>query len=359
MTSIEDLLPNVALEDVFDLDVIEVMKIITDVVSIATIVLSLFVIYVIITVTPKYMRELKRYLLFYVLAGLSEKIIAALSKSFVILPHAIYYPVGWLSPMSHTTVQILAVLSYMVTFLLLTSLLMLLVDRYLAMTVTNSDSAPFYKKKWFYLVICLTASGITSSIHFYAYFFMDQFHSGEVTARYMLKKISGSQKLLDYQPDLLSFNMNVTLPQGLATNSVIACEIFFFILFFIFITLNIIVAKKAMHLVSVKSRRNHNMVVKMTYAQVFGILAFIFLPQFSFYYLYGLFTNTSHLYAIGLTVKDFFLLYDIGVTVICIKPYRDFMINLIFKCTSTSGHWGGSSRASDAAARANTMSRVM
>ncbi|KAE9556633.1 hypothetical protein FO519_000039 [Halicephalobus sp. NKZ332] len=334
MGSIEDLLPNVALEDVFDLRIVEIMKRITDVISITAIILSIFVVYLILTVTPKYMYGLRPYLLFYILSGLSEKLLAALYKGFVILPHGVYFPVGWLAPMSHTTTQIFTATTYVVTFLLLTSLLMLLIDRYLAMTVTNPNTAPFYKKKSFYLCFFLTISGIASFINLYSNLFMDQYNYGDVTARYVLKKIAGSQKLLDYQPDLLSFNLSNTLPQTLITYSIIGGDAFFFIFFVIFIVLNIVEAKKAMHLVSVRSRRNHNMLIKMTYAQILGLLTFIFLPQFSFTYLYGFFSNSSYLFAVGLTVKDFFLLYDIGVTVICIKPYRTFVTNLFCKCTN-------------------------
>ena len=358
MTSIEDLLPNKNLEDVFDLKAVEIMKRITDILSIATIMLSVFVIYVVITVTPKYMHGLKPYLLFYVLSGLSEKLLAALFKPFVIFPYGIFYPVGWLAPMSHTMVQVLSPSTYVVTFLLLTSLLMLLIDRYFAMTVTNVVAAPFYKKKLFYLILCLTISTIACLINYYANFFMDQYNYSETTAQLMLKKISGSQRLLDYQPDLLSINLSSTLASTLTGYSVIICGAFFLVLFTVFIFLNITAAKKAIHFVSVKSRKNHNMLIRMTYAQIIGLLAFIFLPQFSFYYLSGYFSNASHLFAIGLTIQDFFLLYDISVTVICIKPYRTFVINLICKWSKQPSMFTRSSKVSDAVVRVNTMSRV-
>ena len=357
MTSIEDLLPNKNLEDVFDLKAVEIMKRITDILSIATIMLSVFVIYVVITVTPKYMHGLKPYLLFYVLSGLSEKLLAALFKPFVIFPYGIFYPVGWLAPMSHTMVQVLSPSTYVVTFLLLTSLLMLLIDRYFAMTVTHPESAPFYKKKLFYLFLCLTVSTVACAIDFYANLCMDQYNYGEVTAQFMLRKISGSQKLLDYQPDLLSFNLSNTAPQTLTGYAVMGGGGFFLVLFTVFIFLNIIAAKKAINFVSVRSRRNHNMLIRMTYAQIVGLLAFIFLPQIAFFTVSGYFANASYLFAVGLTIQEFFLLYDIGVTVFFIRPYRIFMVDLFCRWTNEHGFFLKPSRASDAATKINTIFR--
>lgn len=358
MASIEDLLPNVALEDVFDFNAVEMTRKITDVLSIATIILSIFVTYLILAITPRYMREIKPYLLFYVLTGLTEKIIAALFKPFVIFPYSIYYPVGWLAPMSHTTVQILSATTYFMIFLLLTSLLMLLIDRYFAMTVTNSIITPFYKKKVFYLFVCLAVTAIVFAVNIYANLFMDQYNYGEVTTRFMLRKISGSQQLLDFQPDLLSFNLSVTAPQLLIEYTIIGFGSFFLVLFIVFIVLNVVAAKKVMHLVSVKSRKNHSMLIRMTYAQIVGVVGFIFLPHIAFLALSMNIKNTSYLFAVALTVQDFFLLYDLAVTVFYIKPYRVYIVNLPFKCIKTSYNLTGSNRVSSVLVMMNTVSPV-
>ena len=80
---------------------------------------------------------------------------------------------------------------------------------------------------------------------------------------------------------------------------------------------------------STKLQKHNEMLLRMTYVQLVGVAILLGIPLFAILYVCLFVTEPNFIPTYSFAVMNFFGFYDSLATVICIKPYRQFMMNTI------------------------------
>uniref|UniRef100_A0A914P8V6 G protein-coupled receptor n=1 Tax=Panagrolaimus davidi TaxID=227884 RepID=A0A914P8V6_9BILA len=128
--------------------------------------------------------------------------------------------------------------------------------------------------------------------------------------------------VLVFRPDIPAkqFAMGFT-----AFVSFVFCRYVFAVIFLI---LNATKSKMSEVKMSERLRRNNKMLLRCTYAQFVGFCSLAGFPAFIIVATFYFASEPSPIIALCFLLMNCFGLYDIFVTVICIKPYRSFFENL-------------------------------
>ena len=313
-------------ENVYDESFINIFSSIMTVIGFTAVLILFCMILIIYFKTPSSMKTVKIYLLLYTIFGFYFELIIILYKPIGISSISTIYPIGLLSPMDSKISQLL--MTFMISSLLgmILWFILMLIDRFFAMSNYTSKNLKFYRNPIFYNVILFLNYIIDILLCIYVVYFSPFFRSPEDTAEYIRMTVLDGERLLNIQPKLLSSDWTTMTPLIVAFGATIS----YLIPFFIFFALCVYKLKTSLHKFNSYMKKVHVMLFKCIVFQCLSILATVGLPVIVeilaiIYKLPEAFVLIPYAFIWSFPIIDCF------VTIIIIRPYREFVLNIFRK----------------------------
>uniref|UniRef100_A0AC34Q3U2 Uncharacterized protein n=1 Tax=Panagrolaimus sp. JU765 TaxID=591449 RepID=A0AC34Q3U2_9BILA len=195
------------LEDVYDESIVKFFNQLMSIIGFCGVFLNFAVILIVHFKSPKSMKKFKKYLLLYLFCNFCIELLALLYKPIGISAYVIIYPQGFLSPMNAQLSKTLLTLIIIFLAGFAACFLMMLIDRYFALSNFLTENPKFYKDPNVYflifgIILFIVDFGIVYIINFTTFI-----QSPEKTSEIIMKYIIGGEKLLKFQPNLISANL--------------------------------------------------------------------------------------------------------------------------------------------------------
>ena len=325
---------SIKLEDIYDENVADIFIIVMSVIGYIGIASSFTVFFIIFFKSPTSMKRFRFCLLCYVFFNFLAELVILLYKPIYIPKFIILYPRGLLSPMNDITSKLLLGLIFTSGFGILAVFIILLIERYAAMSFHESLAAKnFYKHPSFYTFVQWSILTFLIITVFLFFFLVKVFHPVKDTFEVIQKYVVDGQKLLDFQPNLLRVNQEII--KYLAP--------LFFIAFLIFITLLIVFfslcscsVKQFSSKFSQKVLNNNRMLFRSICFQFLAVISFIIIPITGIMTVILLNISSKYTFYFAMAVIWTFPIVDNVVIISTITPYRKFITGKLHWLKTTS-----------------------
>ena len=297
--------------------------------SIITIIFSILLIYIIITKTPKQMKFFKTYLLPYVFNTMLLEIVMLLFKPFLMHPYFAIYSLEFTNQLSATSLLIFFIFMSYFAMALIDCIVGMSAERYFAI----KDFQTKHSKTPFLIFSILSGSSLaylvfaTIAVCFKPVRDVFIMPPNEAEA-FLTEHLKNSNATINPE-SILVFRPNIPVKDFAMAFTIFVLFVFsryFFAL--IFLILNATKSSSASNIkMSERLRKNNKMLLRCTYAQFVGFCSLAGFPAFVIVLTYYFLSEPSVIIYFCFLFMNCFGLYDILVTVICIKPYRAFFVN--------------------------------
>ena len=314
------------LEELYDASAVEWFRILMSVIGVVGVAISTIAIFVVYWKSPRSMRKFRIHLLLYTFSNTIVELVILLLKPVVLPVYLIVYPQGLLAPMSETTVKILALFLLYSGLGMFVCFLNMIIERYFAMSNFNSTNIPFYRNPVYYEMFYLVAFVYICLILALFTFRYDLFISSDETSAIIRRFINGGSALLVLDQKFIMINVKTifTILYFIATPVII-----YFVTMAVFFGLCILKVNKPMEGFSQRTKSGHLMLFRCIVFQCLAICVLVFIPGLIL--TIAAFVGASpQMLLIPLVFLWLFPTVDNLITLLSIKPYRIFLVKMVF-----------------------------
>lgn len=324
------------LRDIYNKNFADLFVSIVSIIGFFGLISSAIIFYIVLSKDTAYMNKFKFYLLCYTVSNAAIELIILLYKPICIPRFMLIYPRGSLSPMNVTTSKILLFGIFVSGFSTLTFFLIMLIERYSAMTTIglatvfkrfeNVNIFKLFKSMNIYIFVCYLSLINISIICFLIIFLSDSFYDPEITQQIILSNVVNGSELLKFQPNLLQIDLQVYKILGpcavaiIITYLALTFNIYYFCLYSH--------RKHSLHFPPKISETNKILFKSITF-QFIALILFVLLPLTFMIILPILNNHLSSVYSCFIMIIWSFPVVDNFVIIFSIKPYRKFVLRKI------------------------------
>ena len=129
-------------------------SVLMSIIGIFGVLLSLFTLIVILFKSPKSMKKLKKYLLFYTLCNSLIESSVLLLEPVIVPVYIFIFPQGVITPISEFSIYWLILILFCSGIGIIVCFLYMIIERYFAMSNFGLTELKFYRNPKFYVLIC-------------------------------------------------------------------------------------------------------------------------------------------------------------------------------------------------------------
>ena len=288
------------------------------------ILISFCVILIIYFQTPLCMKSFKPLLLLYTISQFFFELGQLLYEPIGVKSVAVTYPRGLLSPMKIEISKAL-ILFLILDFLAMNVLLvMMLINRYFAMSNIIPKRRKIYEHPAFYYIILTVFLLSVLPVGVYFIYYSSFFRTAEETAKMIRENVIDGEELLSWQPSLLSANTEAPIRPILFIyfSFIMGIIVLFFIIFFFLCWHKL---RTSFHEFSLNAKALHIMLLKCVLFQCLTAMSTMTICVGTLTLLLVL-RSSSVIQPVIFILAWVFPIVDCSFTIIIIRPYREFFL---------------------------------
>ena len=316
---------SIILEEIYDEDMADIFVTIMSIIGYIGAGSSIAIFLIIFFKSPAPMKKFRLYLLAYVYCNFIMEVDILLYKPIYIPKLILSYPRGLLSPMNDLVSRILIGILFIIGFIILAVFIMMLIERYSAMSIHGSLSIRnFHKHPTFYTYSNLVMFVIWTTSLLSGLFFFNLFSPADETFVIIQNYVIGGEKLLNFQPSLIRVNRKVFKYIG----SIFGIVLFFYVIGLIALFYFCHKAlKEDSSKYSKKTWENSKMLFKSMCFQLLTMICFIVITLITMLVVLFLNLPSIHAFYFAIALIWTFPIIDNAVIIVTITPYRRFIAN--------------------------------
>ena len=315
------------LKDVYNKDIADIFVLVISIIGFVGVLLSVFTFFIILFKSTPSMKKFKFYLLWYTASTASAEIFILLYKPIYFSSFAIIYPRGLLSPMDATTSKLFLLGILVSGFGIMVFLLIMLIERYFAMSIASSSNRfSWLKNPNFYIYCWYLLFIVACIIAVFFVFIFDSFYDPKITQNIILSNTVNGIELLTFQPSLVQFNNIVFRYLG----PVIICAIvLYFTCLLAFYSLCFYSYRKYYSKFSSSTRETNKMLFRSLNFQMLMMIFCVMFPMISIVITSYLDSFSEYVYYMSIAVLWSAPIVDTIIIIFSIRPYRYFVLENI------------------------------